>query len=78
MATQCVKEGPVQNGDLDLVAAGEFASWLLTFLPLQEQFSTCKKSDSAFVYAVTKKYEPQDFNECRMKNFSCALLTGQI
>lgn len=55
MATQCVKEGPVQNGDLDLIAAGEFASWFLTFLLPQEEFTKCKKSDSAFVSAVRKK-----------------------
>lgn len=41
MATQCVKEGPVQNGDLDLVAAGEFASWFIAFLLPQEQFTKC-------------------------------------
>lgn len=73
-----MKEGTVQNGDLDLVAAGEFASWLLTLLLLQEQFTKCEKADSAFVLAVTKKDEPQDYNECRKENFSCAVLTGQI
>lgn len=55
MATQCVKEGPVQNGDLDLLAAGEFASWLLAFLLLQEQSTECEKPDSAFVFAVRKE-----------------------
>lgn len=52
-----MKEGPVQNRALDLAAAGEFASRLLNFPAPARTFIKCKKSDSAFGFAVKKDLE---------------------
>ena len=59
-AIQCMKEGPAQNGDLP--AAGESASWLLTFL-LQQEHSKNARPDSAFGFVLRKEYGPGEDNE---------------